>query len=62
MSFDELYKLALEHYEEGGDSVVECWDENTLREYEAEFGKMTKERALRMFHTIHSVENDIKNA
>ena len=62
MSFEELYNLALKNYENGGDCVVECWDENTLAEYEAEFGKMTKERALAMFRTVDSVRRDIENA
>lgn len=62
MTFDELYALALAHYEHGGDSVVECWNANTLKEYEAEFGKMTKERALQMFRTIDEVTRDIQNA
>ena len=62
MSFDELYNLALQNYEHGGDGIVECWDENTLREYEAEFGKMTKERALKMFKTLDEVRRDIENA
>ena len=59
LSFEEFKKLAMEHYNEGGDSIVECWDQKVFDEYVAEFGAMTKKKALYMFKVNKSYENDI---
>ena len=42
LTWKELYKLALRNYENGGDGIVECWDESTFNEYVAEFGQSPK--------------------
>lgn len=55
MNYKELKKFALEHYEEGGDGVYECWDEKTFNEYVAEFGEITEEKALTMFHRYNEI-------
>jgi hypothetical protein len=55
MTYKELKKFALEHYEEGGDGVYECWDEKTFNEYVAEFGEITEEKALAMFHQYDEI-------
>lgn len=49
MSYEELMSFALKHYNEGGDGVYECWDRRTYDEYVAEFGPITKSKALAMF-------------
>lgn len=49
LTFDELMSLALEHYNDGGDSTFECWDRNTFDDYVKLFGPMTKTKALKMF-------------
>ena len=48
MTYKELKAFALEHYNEGGDGVYECWDERTFNEYVAEFGEITEEKAMAM--------------
>ena len=49
MTWNEFYKMAKEHYNNGGDGIVECWTEQDFNEYIQEFGEMTKETALAMF-------------
>lgn len=56
ITYDELMKLAMRHYNEGGDAIYECWDQRTFDDYVAMFGPMTKAQALRMF----TVNNDIE--
>lgn len=55
MSYDELMAFALAHYSEGGDGVYECWDKRTYDEYVAEFGPITKSKALKMFREHDSI-------
>lgn len=59
LTWEEFYKLALQNYEKGGDGVVECWDENTFNEYVAEFGPMTRKKAMDMFRTAEEIYRDI---
>ena len=59
LTWKELYKLALRHYENGGDGIVECWDESTFNEYVAEFGPITEKIALQMFETAMDIYRDI---
>lgn len=51
-------KLALEYYEEGGDSYYECWNKTQFQEYQHKFGPITKEEALEMFNFMKAVEDD----
>lgn len=60
LTWQEFYKLALKNYENGGDGVVECWDENTFNEYVAEFGPITTKSAMRMFSTWRDICADIR--
>lgn len=48
LSFPELIELAKKHYNEGGDGIVECWDENTFNEYVSLFGPLTQASAMRL--------------
>ena len=43
MSYDELIKWGMKHYNEGGDVFVECWSKSDYNEYIAEFGELTEE-------------------
>lgn len=45
MTFEQLIELAKKHYNEGGDGIVECWDQNTYDEYVRQFGPITKKVA-----------------
>ena len=49
MTYEELTTYAMEHYDEGGDVIVECWDKKTFDFYVKEFGKITKAKADKMF-------------
>ena len=46
MNYKELMEFALINYEKGGDFIYECWDERTFDEYVAEFGDISKSKAL----------------
>lgn len=58
LSFDEFMALANENYSNGGDSIVECWDERTFNEYVSMFGPVTKGKAMKMFKLHRSVDRD----
>ena len=46
LAFEELIALAKQHYNHGGDGIVECWDRSTFETWVKEFGPMTKRQAL----------------
>lgn len=58
LSFKDLYELARANYENGGDTIVECWDERTFNDYVREFGPITEKDALEMFSTCSEIEKD----
>lgn len=58
MSYEEFMKLALEHYDEGGDCVYECWEEAQFDYYVKEFGAVTKKKALSIFAMYFSTRYD----
>lgn len=60
LTWKEFYKLALRNYENGGDGVVECWDENTFNEYVTEFGPITEKTAHKMFDTAMDIYRDMR--
>jgi len=60
LTWKEFYKLALRNYENGGDGVVECWDENTFNEYVTEFGPITEKTAHEMFDTAMDIYRDMR--
>lgn len=45
LTYEELIAFAKKHYHEGGDGIVECWDENTYREWISLFGILTEKDA-----------------
>lgn len=49
LTFEELMNLAKKHYNNGGDGVVECWDENTYNTYIDQFGPITEKVAFQIF-------------
>lgn len=60
LTYEELMKLALEFYEEGGDCVYECWDEKVFKEDCELCGPMTVERAYGIFKLYKDVWDDIQ--
>lgn len=58
LTYEELMEYAKQHYNKGGDSVYECWDERTYNEYVEMFGEITKRKALAMFRIDYEVTRD----
>lgn len=54
MSYKKFQKLAMKNYAKGGRCVVEWWNEMIFHVHCAEFGPMTKEKALDLFHLYSS--------
>jgi hypothetical protein len=52
-------ELSLKHYTTGGDGYYECWDERQFNEYVAEFGPITKRKALEMYKQSQFIEMDM---
>ena len=59
LTYDEFMELSLAHYNKGGDGYYECWDERQFNEYVAEFGPITKSKALEMYKLSQSIEVDM---
>ena len=60
MTYAEMEKLALKHYNRGGDGFYECWDENDFNEYVNEFGPFTMKSALDLFRLYDQERRDIQ--
>ena len=58
LTYDELIELAHKYYKQGGAEIIEFWDENSLREYEKEFGPMTKDIAISLMKVMGNVTDD----
>ena len=58
ITYEELIEFAKENYTKGGDSVYECWDEQTFNTYVEEFGPITKKSAFEMFNMLYDVDRD----
>ena len=56
LTWPELLKLAREHYNAGGDGIVECWTEADYNEY----GHMTEAEALDMFTDRDEIIRDME--
>jgi len=59
LNYKEFMDLSLKHYTTGGDGYYECWDERQFNEYVAEFGPITKRKALEMYKQSQSIEMDM---
>lgn len=59
LTYEELIALAQEHYTEGGDGVVECWESYQFDDYVKEFGPMTRADALALFRLYKSQEREM---
>ena len=58
MNYQEFMAYAKKNYNNGGDAIVECWDEKQFNEYVAECGPMTKERADDLMGMYEEVRAD----
>lgn len=61
ITIDEVRKLALKNYENGGDGVYECYEDFQITE-EIEAGAITEADWLRIFDVFYSVGEDIRNS
>ena len=57
LTYKEFMELALEHYNEGGDCVYECWEEYQFDDYVKEFGSISKEKAMKLFSLYKSMRS-----
>lgn len=62
LTYDELIDLAHKYYKQGGMEIIEFWDENSLKEYEKEFGPMTTKQAIRLMKVMGNVSKDEEEA
>ena len=58
LTYEELMDLAMEYYEKGGDVVYECWDRKWVETYTAEFGAITRAKALKIFKNFYAEERE----
>jgi hypothetical protein len=56
LTYEQFMALALEHYNEGGDCVYECWEEYQFDDYVYLFGPITEEQALKIFNTYKNLD------
>jgi hypothetical protein len=61
MNYKELMEFALINYEKGGDFIYECWDERTFNDYVAEFGDISKSKALEIFKQLDERRQEIQS-
>ena len=62
LDYKGFIDYAEKHYDKGGDSYVECWDEKTFNEYVEKFGPITKRGALAMFRENRMIEHEYEAA
>ena len=58
LTWNEFYQLAKENYTNGGDCIVECWEESDFNEYVNTFGPMTTTEAFEIFSEMNSAYSD----
>lgn len=58
LTYVEFIALAKENYNNGGDVVVECWEEYQFNSYVEMFGQVIKSEALRMFKQYKEQEKE----
>lgn len=56
LTYEQFMALALEHYNNGGDCVYECWEEYQFDDYVHQFGPITKEHALKIFNIYKNLD------
>ena len=54
MDYDDFQGFALEHYEHGGDVIVETWGIDDFEEEVRKNGPMTVKRAYELFRMYNS--------
>ena len=52
LSLGELLTLAKENYNEGGDAVYECWDQNFYDDYVKECGPVRRKDVKKLFSSL----------
>lgn len=60
LTWAEFYDFALKNYANGGDVIVECWDENEFNEYVETFGPITYEIAKSIFNLNNVIWNEMQ--
>lgn len=58
MTYQQFKALAMKHYNEGGDVIVECWSESDFNEYVSECGEITRSTAFEIMGLYDAVETE----
>ena len=61
MTIEQFYELALKHYEQGGDMIVECWDKEEMQAFLDEHGANAEQEALKLFRQLNEYSAGIRN-
>lgn len=59
LNFRQFQEFAMANYNNGGDVIVECWDELSFQVHWQEFGPMTEEKAKALFRLYKSHESEV---
>ena len=62
LTYNEFQQMAMDNYNNGGDTYVECWGQQEFDEYTKQFGPMTKTKAKQMFKMNASIEHEYEEA
>ena len=62
ITVEKVKALALKHYNSGGDSVVECWEDYQILDAINKEGMTTEADWLAMFRFVEAVTEDIRNS
>lgn len=57
LTYEEFITLAMKHYNEGGDVIVECWDRKAFEDH----GPITKSDAVRIMGLYEAVESEVQS-
>ena len=62
LTYEQFQKLAMKHYDEGGDAFVECWSEDDFINYVTVDGPITEAKALEMFGIEDEIQTEEREA
>lgn len=62
ITVEEVKALAQKHYEEGGDAVVECWEDYQIKDAIIKERMTTEADWLAMFGFINAVAENKRNS
>lgn len=65
LTIEEVKKVAMKHYNNGGDTIIECWEDREIQEWIDGAGVWykpgSKKELLKMFGLYEDYRKDIQN-